>query len=122
MKKVNVVVLSATDSSSTSVMSTSQIDANQLFNASFQILFDGTTSAGTFSLQASNDIDNVQYSSSAGFTVTNWSDIPGSTVAVTAGVSEILPLANMGYRWIRGVYTGNASGDLVTIQFYGITF
>lgn len=113
MRNVNKVILSAPDNQN---QSGSTIDASQLVMSSFQIYFGDTNAAGTFKLQMSNDLYDSRYLyPEAGFTVTNWTDVPSSSVAITSGTTAVLFLANMCYRWIRPVYTSTAAG-VQTIQ------
>lgn len=61
---------------------------------------------GTFKIQASNDIQPAGGIVAGPFTVTNWVDIPNTTVTQMAGSQQaIISLSNMAYRWIRAVWT-----------------
>lgn len=107
MRRVNVNVLSAIDTASANG---SQIDANQLIQASFQSIFGDATAAGTIKIQMSNDIANCT-AQPGDFVVTNWSDIPGATATVVTGVVAPISLANMAFRWIRVVFTRTGGGS-----------
>lgn len=111
MRNINSNILSAADNQTTNG---NTVDSNQLVSASFQAYFGDTQAAGTFKLQASNDINNDRYQP-ANFTPTNWVDIPNQTASITSGTSALLTIANMCYRWIRAVYTTTAIGaQLIT--------
>lgn len=106
MRNVNCSALSALDNLTTNG---SQIDANQLVSASFHAYFGDATAAGTFKLQASNDICNDRYQAQI-FVATNWVDLPNQTAAITSGSSAILTITSSSYRWLRAVYTATAAG------------
>lgn len=112
MRFTNCQVLSGSDSASVSGI---QIDANQLIAASFQAIFGDTSADGTLFVQASNDIDDISYQSSAGFTVTNWVNIPGATATVTNGVVSPITISNVCYRWMRVMYTSNSGGSTTVV-------
>lgn len=105
MRYLNCKVLQASDNQNSSG---TQIDANQLIAASFQAVFGDTTAAGTFKIQASNDI--LTTGNPQDFTATNWTDIPNGSVSIISGASRIIPLAQMAYRWIRAAYVSTATG------------
>lgn len=107
MKRVSKNVLSAIDTAS---QNGEQIDSNQLIQASFQPIFGDATAVGVVKVQMSNDVANCT-AQPGDFVVTNWSDIPGATSAVAAGVGAPISLANMAFRWIRVVYTRTSGGS-----------
>ena len=76
---------------------------------SFQIKWTGTPT-GTLKLQMSNDIDA---------TVTDWEDIPGSSVAIAgAAGQQVYNYSNAPFRWVRVVYTATSgSGTLSKALF-----
>ena len=87
-----------------------QIEASQLYAASFQAFFGDDTAAGTLKVQASNDECFVFYQP-GNFTVTNWSDIPDATATVASGASVLIPTLQLAYRWLRVVYTPSGGGS-----------
>lgn len=108
MRNFNKNVLTAADSLTTNG---TQIDAGQVVSASFHCYFGDTNAAGTFKLQASNDVCNFDYTQQqANFTVTNWVDVPSQSAAIVAGASALLTIANNAYKWLRAVYTSTATG------------
>ncbi len=119
MRNVNCIALSAADTASVNGV---QIDANQLVAASFAVVFGDASANGTFKLQVSNDIYNDRYQA-VNFTVTNWTDLPNQSAAITLGRPAILTVPNMTYRWIRAVYvrsSGGSSTILVNMDALGI--
>lgn len=111
MRKLSQLVLSGADTGS---VNGSQLDCGEWVSASFQIVFGDSTAAGTFKLQASNDIFQPGGQSS-NFTVTNWTDIPSATATIASGASALITVNVMSYRWIRAVYT-RASGGSTTVS------
>lgn len=107
MKFTNCTVLSAPDNASANGI---QIEASQLYAASFHAHFGDNTAAGTIKLQASNDLCEVFYLPST-FTVTNWVDIPNQSATITSGASALLTLTTCTYRWLRVVYTSSSGGS-----------
>ena len=118
MRQVNVQVLSGSDAAT---VLGSTIDANQLYNASFHLLVGDATAAGTFKIQASNDICPVGQQASQ-FTPTNWVDIPNASVTQAAATQQaIIQLNNMSYRWLRAVWTKTTSGTTtVTVNLFAV--
>lgn len=118
MRYVNAVVLSAPDNL-TPAQNGSTIDCNQLISASFQCIFADTTAAGTFKLQASNDLAT---NTAQNFVPTNWTDIPTQTATITSGASALLTINQVTYRWIRAVYTRTSGGTTtVSVQMLALS-
>lgn len=113
MRNTNCQILSG-DNSLASVTG-GKVDSGQIVSASFQVILGDATAAGTFKLQASNDIcafGNV----AADFTPTNWTDIPNQSVALTAAtLTGLLTIASMNYRWIRAIYTRTTAGSTTAV-------
>lgn len=107
MRQVNTNVLSAVDTAS---QNGAQIDSNQLYNISFQAVFGDTSAAGTFFIQASNDVAAVGQGDQ-NFVVTNWTNVPNATATITAGASTMILIAPTCYRWLRAVYTRSSGGS-----------
>lgn len=115
MKNVNAIVLQADNDDSANG---DQIDASQIYAASFQAINGDTGAAGTVKIQASNDLCPAGYLPDA-FTVTNWVDIPSASVAVVAGAPVLISLPNVTYRWLRVVFTETSPGNTtITVQMY----
>lgn len=118
MRRVNVAVLQAVDTSSQNGI---QMDSNQLIQASFQPIFGDASAAGTVKVQMSNDLASCT-AQPGDFVVTNWSDIPGATSTVVAGVAPPISLANMAFRWIRVVFTRTSGGSsTVTVNMLAMS-
>lgn len=71
---------------------------------SIQIVFAGTPD-GVIKLQASNDVGSINSAAAANQTpIVNWTDLGVSTTVSQAG-SIILNQSNVGYNWVRAVWT-----------------
>lgn len=106
MRNTNCAVLSALDDVT---RTGGKVDANQLVSASFHLSYSDGTAAGSFKIQASNDVcgyGNV----AAAFTPTNWVDVPSATATVAAGAQGLVTIANMSYRWVRVIWTQTTPG------------
>lgn len=106
MKSNNFQILSGSDNQS---ITGSAIDGSQLISLSAQASFGDAQAAGTFKLQASNDILRQGYNPS-NFTPTNWVDIPNQSANITSGTSSLLTVSQMAYRWVRAVWTMTGTG------------
>lgn len=118
MRRVNNTVLSHRSDQSANG---DQIDANQLVSASFQATFGNGDEAGTFKIQASNDLFT---SDNPSFVVTNWTDIPSATASISSGASSLITINQLSYRWIRAVYTrsgGGAAGKLTVVNIMALS-
>jgi hypothetical protein len=75
-----------------------------------QLVFSGTPD-GSFKLQCSNDpgIINAQSKEEQSKGVVNWTDIAGSTQLITASGDLTWNAENVGYQWVRVVWTFTAS-------------
>lgn len=110
MRNLSATVLSGSNAGN---VTGSTIDANQMLCASFQLVFGDATAAGSFIVQASNDLYDTRYLD-GNFTPTNWSNI-GTATAVLAGANGLIFLSQMSYRWIRVVYTSTTPGTSTVI-------
>ena len=77
-------------------------------NAAIQIVFTGTPN-GTFKLQAS--CDEPKKGDEAGTVPTNWTDVVDSSQAITAAGDHIYEMQNIGYTFVRLVWTDASSGS-----------
>jgi hypothetical protein len=85
-------------------------------NYSIQLVFTGTP-GGTFKLQCSNDpgLPNASFDEDRG--VTNWTDITGTAVVISAAGDLTWNVENAGYPWVRVVYTfSSGSGSLTSAR------
>ncbi len=108
MRQVPFTALSALDDVT---RNGAKIDARQLYNACFQVLFSDTDAAGTVKIQASNDAP-PNGAMTADFTPTHWGDITSATVTVTAGVptAAFIRLPDLCFTWVRAVFTQTTPG------------
>lgn len=85
------------------------INVNLYQDFSFHAKWTGTPT-GSFKLQGSNDV---------GDSVTDWEDIPGSTLAVAgAAGTQMWNYTRSPFRWVRIVYTATSgSGTLSKMIF-----
>lgn len=107
----NQVLLSAVDASINE--STAAVDLENMLGYSIQAIFTGAP-VGTLKLQGSDD-----WTPDAQFVQpppTNWTDITGSSTAVSAAGSVLFNTANSYYRWVRAVYTATSGSGTLTIQ------
>lgn len=123
MKPLNAIVLSGHDNAS---HNGDTVDANQLVSVSFLATFGSSDAAGTFKLQASNDLCTYGNLPAGGntFQPTNWVDIPSQTASIASGASALLTISNCTYRWLRAVYTrsgGGAANKNVVVTAYGLS-
>lgn len=108
MRQYNKNVLSAGDSLNTNG---EQIDANQIIAASFMAYFGDNNAAGTFKLQASNDVTPLgNVVNMANYVATNWADIPLQTATIASGGTALLTITQSVYRFIRAVFTSTGTG------------
>jgi hypothetical protein len=81
-------------------------------NYSIQLVYTGTP-AGSFKLQASNDVGNIDSASQAvQFSgLTNWTDIASTdSGAISAAGNYLWNIQNAGYAWVRVVWTASGAG------------
>lgn len=91
------------------------IQAQNLFNGSVTGVVTGA-STGALKIQVSNDIPNpVESVPGVIPTITNWADLSGVTVTLSAAGVFIIPKFDICYEWIRLVYTKN-NGSAGTIS------
>lgn len=97
------------------------LDFRQIYRLSGQVVVGaGANTAGSMQLQFSNDPDAIKKNP---FAATNWTNF-GTPVTVSgAATSPILfstvPWTDLGFAWLRAVYTDSSSGTglgLVTVN------
>ena len=82
----------------------------QIYGFSLQAIFTRTPN-GSFKLQGSNQ--DVKFGSS----VTEWTDLSGSTVAVTAAGDALFNFNGAFFRWVRLVYTRSSGTGSCSVTF-----
>lgn len=85
-----------------------------------QLVFTGTP-GGNFKLQASNDSGSIDSAGSSMQVsgISNWTDIAGSAVTVSAAGDVMWNAENVGYNWVRVVWTQTSStGSLTSARVY----
>ncbi len=112
MRQVNDKVLSGPDTATQIGM---QLDTNQMINMSFHCVLGDATAAGTFTLQASNDISQIP-PGAGNFEAKNWVNIPNASVTMSAGTQQaIIELSEISFRWVRAVWTMTIAGTSTVI-------
>jgi hypothetical protein len=113
MRSYNEPILNAADASvnQNSII----VKTENLHLASLQVIMTGTA-AGTVKLQASNDepLNNVAPS--------NWVDISGATVSVSAAGIFLIPKLDVCYNFLRAVYTFASGTGTVTAKIHMIGY
>lgn len=105
MNIVNNVALSAVANSGTV---TSAAILSQFFTSmSAQAKFSDAAAAGTFKLQASNEVSSP----------TNWNDIPNTSQTVASGATTLIPYTLMCYQWVRLVFASSGGAGTITARF-----
>lgn len=113
MRILNESLLSGGDMSGS--LNSAPLNLEFAFGYAIQCEFTGSP-VGTIKLQGSNDSTpdaNFQFSN---FAPTNWTDITGTSTAVTTNGSILFNAASVYYRWVRVVYTvTSGSGSLSVV-------
>ncbi len=87
----------------------------QIFGYAIQLVFTGTPT-GSFKLQGSCDpVPQAAQAAISPYSVTNWTDISGSSQSVTAAGSIIWNAEDTMYNYVRVVYTDTSSGASTAI-------
>lgn len=92
-------------------ITSSAVWLGHICNFSIQLVFTGTPN-GTLKLQCSNDSGGPDVSNPS---LTNWTDITGSSQAITASGNHTWNVQNCGYKWVRLYWTDATSGNPSTL-------
>ena len=113
--KNDALTLSGTDLSSN--VTSDPIWLGHIAHYSIQLIFTGTP-MGAFKLQASND-EGAKTNNLENASITNWTDITGSSTNITAAGDLLYNVENAGYRWVRLVWTDSATvtGTLTVARY-----
>lgn len=101
---------------------TSNIDSKALWlghivNYSIQVVYTGSPN-GTLSIEASND-EGSNTNDTSNAQITNWTQVDAQ--AVSAAGSHMFQFENVGYKWVRLVWTNSSSGaSTITSARYNI--
>lgn len=118
MKKVHIKFLFTTPPVMNTNLFSNPIAVDTTLYAAFQVVFTGVPT-GTFSLQGSCDpvIEPIPYQiGTANLNVpVNWSTIVNSPYAVTAAGNYLWNVSEIGFQWIRLVYTDGSSGTSTAV-------
>lgn len=89
-------------------------------NYAIQLVF--SAASCTFKLQGSCDAGDAQGQSQAEYEakITNWSDIAGSSTAVSTPGNILYNIQDCGYNWVRVVITGTATVTSARINVKGV--
>jgi len=81
-----------------------------------QLVFTGAP-VGTFKLQCSNDAGkpNAESKAEQSASVVNWTDIASSSSAISVAGNITWNAENVGYLWVRVVYTRTSGTGSVTV-------
>lgn len=99
-----------TAQSATNSFTSVAFQLERIYGYSIQAVYTGTIN-GSFKLQGSAD-PTGDFASPANATniPTNWSDIAGTTNAVTTSGNYLWNMYDVGYNWVRVVFTDNGGG------------
>lgn len=113
MRSYNEPIINAADASTnqTSII----VKSENLHKLSLHVSMTGTA-AGTVKIQMSND------EPANGLAPSNFVDISGATVAVSAGGNFIIPSFDICYNYIRAVYTFTSGTGTVTAKAHLIGY
>lgn len=94
-----------------------EINASQMYSASFIAVFSDVAAAGTLKVQASNDWSNSgNLPSDFAPAANSWIDIPSASVVVAAGATSLVPMPlSISYRWLRLVWTRTAGAGTFSV-------
>ncbi len=109
MRQENIIAL-PTQAVASSIPSAAILALN-LLSCSVQAVAVGNSIAGAVKIQASNDVPV-----SNGDAPTNWSDISGATVSVSAAGVFLIPKIDLCYQYIRIVYTNSGTGGTIAAR------
>lgn len=94
------------------------IDVNQQVVGSIHAVFSGAP-VGSLTLEVSNDIVPVGVAGNQSSNVVNWTTYTGSATAVAAAGSVMYNLVDMGFHWVRLVYTRTGGTGTLNVVYCG---
>lgn len=88
----------------------SAIFAQNVDIVSVQMVQTGTPN-GTWKIQVSNDKGADEGGGIPSAVITNWTDYPSATAAVSSAGSSVIKFSDFEFRWFRLVWTNTSSGN-----------
>lgn len=113
MRNLNKVVMSAVANDGDK--QSAAIDASQIYAMSIVGTYSDGAAAGTLKLQGSNDVPPDTVAPPA-FVPTNWADIAGGSIAVTAGGTMAAEKTSLCFRWVRVAWVRSAGAGTFTVR------
>lgn len=115
MRIANLDLIAATAQDMSSSFNLNGVWLGHICNFSIQLVFTGTPN-GTFKLQGSNDAGSPDGGSQPFLYsgVTNWTDITGSSQAITTAGDLMYQFENAGFNFVRVVWTRSSSTGSLT--------
>jgi hypothetical protein len=119
MKVCNIPNIIPASTVMNATINSQAIELQFLLWYSIQIVFTGTPT-GSFKLQASDDpvaASKLKLGANGvpQFVPTNWTDLPNQSQSVVAAGSAIWNIPDVGYTFVRAVYTDTSGGSSTAI-------
>jgi hypothetical protein len=92
----------------TTALVSSAVELDHIYGLAVQAVYTGTPS-GILKLQASCDVPAAY--ATAGTVPTNWTDITGASVSISAAGTALINLDGQHYNWVRLVFTPTLPGS-----------
>lgn len=86
-----------------------------MYGYSIQVVMTGVLT-GTLKLQCSDDFGNSN-SAVDGTGITTWTDVQGTSTAITNTTTTVYNFADVFYRWVRLVYTATTGAGTMVATF-----
>lgn len=109
MNVTNKLIFNAADASVT--QTSAAFSVNQVFGYSAQFVFTGSP-VGTLKIQYSDDPGSLAPGDA--MNVTNWTDVDNSSESVTMSGTAGYNVYDVGYNWIRFVYTASSGSGTIS--------
>ncbi len=117
MKNISIALIPST--SITPSFNSAPLDAGNLLYVSAQVVTSASSSPSfTAKLQASND-PCVSGQQANQFVPVNWSDVPNTTVTISADGALLIPKTEVCYRWVRVAVTFTSGTGNVIVNMFG---
>ena len=116
MRQLPFPALAAINAATAGAQASVAIPTQNIFNMSVQIVATGAP-VGVAKIQVSND---EAISIPNQFVPTNWNDLSGVTVNVTAAGAFLIPKFDVCYNYVRIVYTKTSGTGSITANVKGL--